>query len=192
MASPLIKITIILNSILGLADRILQICYYALTKKNNLFLISTADHISLTCILLPLAFHFIIIFTFVLFHYEQGLTCCTKIKSFFIYLLSSELLIPLGIQYSLKTKYSEYADNPLVTMKLINAVHIIFVSIPQILIISVNSSANNNFENIDITSIFFSSFFIVWSGIYYLLCGKFEIDYDDYITLTIYKNNKIL
>ena len=81
--------------------------------------------------------------------------------------------MPLGIQYGLKTKYSEYADNPLVTMKLLNAVHIIFVSIPQIIIISVNSSANDNFKNIDITSLVFSSFFIIWSGVYYLLCSKY-------------------
>ena len=189
MANALIKITIILNSILGLADRVLQICYYALTKKNNLFLLSTADNISLTFIIIPFAFHFLIILTFVLFHYEQGLTCCTKIKNFFVYLISSEFLMPLGIQYGLKTKYSEYADNPLVTMKLLNAVHIIFVSIPQIIIISVNSSANDNFKNIDITSLVFSSFFIIWSGVYYLLCSKFEIDYDDYITLTVYKKD---
>ena len=189
MANALVKITIILNCILGLVDRILQICYYSLTKKNNLFLLSTADNISLTFIIIPFAFHFLIIFTFVLFHYEQGLTCCTKIKNFFIYLISSELLMPLGIQYSLKTKYSEYADNPLVTMKLVNAVHVIFISIPQIIIISINSSANDNFEKIDIASLFFSSFFIIWSGIYYLLCSKFEIDYDDYITLSVYKKD---
>ena len=97
--------------------------------------------------------------------------------------------MPLGIQYSLKTKYSEYADNPLVTMKLLNAVHVIFISIPQIIIISINSSANNNFERIDIASLIFSSFFIIWSGVYYFLCSKFEIDYDDYITLTVYKKD---
>ena len=65
MANIITKITLIFNSIIGVTDRVLQICYYALTKKNNLFLISTADHISLTCILLPLAFHFIIIFTYI-------------------------------------------------------------------------------------------------------------------------------
>ena len=189
MANVLVKLTIILNSIFGLADRILQICYYSLTKKNDLFLLSTADNISLTFIIIPFAFHFLIIFTFVLFHYEQGLTFCKKIKSFFIYLISAELLMPLGIQYSLKTKYSEYADNPLVTMKLLNAVHVIFISIPQIIIISINSSANNNFEKIDIASLIFSFFFIIWSGVYYFLCSKFEIDYDDYITLTVYKKD---
>ena len=190
MANVLVKLTIILNSIFGLADRILQICYYSLTKKNDLFLLSTADNISLTFIIIPFAFHFLIIFTFVLFHYEQGLTFCKKIKSFFIYLISAELLMPLGIQYSLKTKYSEYADNPLVTMKLLNAVHSLFISVPQIIIISVNCSAIDNFENIDIASLVFSSFFLVWSAVYYFLCTKFELDYDDFITLSVYKKEE--
>ena len=190
MANILAKITIILNSILGIADRVLQICYYALTKKDNKFnkIKDSADNIALTFIILPFGFHFILILTFVLFHYEQGLTCLTKIKSFFLYLISSELLIPHGIQVSFKTKYSEYSDNPLVTMKLLNAVHVLFISVPEILIISINSSANDEFKKIDIASLVISAFFIVWSAIYYLLCTRFEADYDDYITLAIYKN----
>ncbi len=190
MANILAKITIILNSILGIADRVLQICYYALTKKDNKFnkIKDSADNIALTFIILPFGFHFILILTFVLFHYEQGLTCLSKIKSFFLYLISSELLIPHGIQVSFKTKYSEYSDNPLVTMKLLNAVHVLFISVPEILIISINSSANDEFKKIDIASLVISAFFIVWSAIYYLLCTRFEADYDDYITLAIYKN----
>ena len=190
MANILAKITIILNSIIGIADRVLQICYYALTKKDNKFnkIKDSADNIALTFIILPFGFHFILILTFVLFHYEQGLTCLSKIKSFFLYLISSELLIPHGIQVSFKTKYSEYSDNPLVTMKLLNAVHVLFISVPEILIISINSSANDEFKKIDIASLVISAFFIDWSAIYYLLCTRFEADYDDYITLAIYKN----
>ena len=190
MKQMLAKITIILNCIFGIADRALQICYYVLTKKDNKFknFINSADNIALTFIILPFGFHFILIATFVLFHYEKGLTCLSKIKSFFLYLISSELLIPLGIQASFKTKYSEYSDNPLVTMKLLNAVHVLFISIPEILIISINSSANDEFKKIDIASLVISAFFIVWSAIYYLLCTKFEVDYDDYITLAVYKN----
>ena len=73
-------------------------------------------------------------------------------------------------------------------MKLLNAVHVLFISIPEILIISINSSANDEFKKIDIASLVISAFFIVWSAIYYLLCTKFEVDYDDYITLAVYKN----
>ena len=159
------KVTLIFNSVLGVADRVLQICYYALTHKNNSFL-SSADDIAFTFIFLPLGLHFIIILTFVLFHYEQGITFLTKIKSFFLYLISSELLLPVGIHESFKTKYSEYADNPLVTMKILNAIHALFISIPQIIIISVNSSARDEFEKIDIAAMVLSAFFLVWSAIY--------------------------
>ena len=146
------KVTLIFNSVLGVADRVLQICYYALTHKNNRFVLSTADDIAITFIFLPLGLHFIIILTFVLFHYEQGITFLTKIKSFFVYLISSELLLPFGVHESFKTKYSESADNPLITMKILNAIHALFISIPQIIIISINSSARDEFEKIDIAS----------------------------------------
>ena len=88
---------------------------------------------------------------------------------------------------SFKTKYSESADNPIVTMRLINGLHVMFISIPQLLIISINSSAHESFENLDIASLVISSIFIVWSGVYYVLCNIKEADYDDYVTLAAYK-----
>ena len=72
-------------------------------------------------------------------------------------------------------------------MELLNALHIMFISIPQILIISINSSANENFEKLDIASLIISSIFTVWSLVYYFLCKVMEIEYDDYITLSAYK-----
>ena len=183
----LTKVTLFFNSIIGVADRVLQICFYALTFNNNKFQ-QSADNIALTFIFLPLGLHFIIILTFVLFHYEKGITFLTKIKSFFLYLISSELLLPMGVHESFKTKYSEYADNPLVTMKILNVIHALFISIPQIIIISVNSSANDKFEKIDIASLVLSAFFLAWSAIYYFLCSIFENDYDDFVTNIVYKN----
>ena len=105
MANIITKITLIFNSIIGVTDRVLQICYYAITRKNDYFLLS-ADTIALTFIILPLGLHLLIILTFVLFHYEQGITFLTKIRSFFVYIISSELLLPMGIHESFKTKYS--------------------------------------------------------------------------------------
>ena len=189
MSNLLVITTLIFNCILGVDDRILQICYYVLTKNDNLFLVPTAQHIALTFILLPLALNFIIISSFVFFHHEQGITIISKIKSFFLYLISSEILLPMGIMESFKTKYSEIADNPLVSMKLLNCFHAMFISIPQLIIISVNSSANDEFKLIDIFSLIFSACFLVWSGVYYILCSKYEVDYDDFVTLTVYKSN---
>ena len=187
MANIITKITLIFNSILGINNRVLQICYYAITRKNDYFL-SSADTITLTFIILPLGLNLLIILTFVLFHYEPGITFLTKIKSFFVYIISSELLLPMGVHESFKTKYSESADNPIVTMKILNSFHALFVAVPQIIIISINSSARDNFEKIDIASMVFSAFFLIWSIIYYFLCTMFESDYDDLITNIVYKN----
>ena len=187
MANIITKITLIFNSILGITNRVLQICYYAMTRKNDYFL-SSADTITLTFIILPLGLNLLIILTFVLFHYEPGITFLTKIKSFFVYIISSELLLPMGVHESFKTKYSESADNPIVTMKILNSFHALFVAVPQIIIISINSSARDNFEKIDIASMVFSAFFLIWSIIYYFLCTMFESDYDDLITNIVYKN----
>ena len=187
MANIITKITLIFNSILGITNRVLQICYYAMTRKNDYFL-SSADTITLTFIILPLGLNLLIILTFVLVHYEPGITFLTKIKSFFVYIISSELLLPMGVHESFKTKYSESADNPIVTMKILNSFHALFVAVPQIIIISINSSARDNFEKIDIASMVFSAFFLIWSIIYYFLCTMFESDYDDLITNIVYKN----
>ena len=187
MANIITKITLIFNSILGITNRVLQICYYAMTRKNDYFL-SSADTIILTFIILPLGLNLLIILTFVLFHYEPGITFLAKIKSFFVYIISSELLLPMGVHESFKTKYSESADNPIVTMKILNSFHALFVAVPQIIIISINSSARGNFEKIDIASMVFSAFFLIWSIIYYFLCTMFESDYDDLITNIVYKN----
>ena len=188
MQTPLfIIITYYFNCLIGVTDRILQIWYYAYSKKNNKFGVKTADSIALTFIILPLGLNFILITLYCLFHHEEQITIVTKIKSFFLYLISTELLYPIGVQTSFKTKFSENADNPIVTMKLLNATHAMFISIPQILIISINSSANGYFAKIDIASLIFSIFFIVWSAVYYVLCIIKEVEYDDYITFTIYK-----
>ena len=95
--------------------------------------------------------------------------------------------MPIGVQTSFKTKFSENADNPIVTMKLLNGLHIMFISIPQLLIICINSSANDKFERLDIASLIISIFFIVWSLIYYILCIIREVEYDDFITFSTYK-----
>ena len=188
MGAPLVVIiTLYFNCILGVADRVLQICYYCFTKKNDNFEAETADQITLTFIILPFALNFLLITIYCLFHHEEQITILTKIKSFFLYLISTEILHPIGVQTSFKTKFSENADNPIVTMKLLNALHVMFISIPQILIISINSSAHEMFSKLDIASLVISACFIVWSVVYYFLCIVMEIEYDDYITLSTYK-----
>ena len=131
----------------------------------------------------------ILITIYCLFHHEEQITILTKIKSFFLYLISTELLYPIGVQTSFKTKFSENADNPIVTMKLLNGIHVMFISIPQILIISINSSAHEDFTKLDISSLVISIIFIIWSIVYYFLCAIKEIEYDDFITYSTYKEH---
>ena len=187
--SLFIIITYYFNCLLGIADRVLQICYYCFTRKNDAFEVPTADAITLTFIILPFGLNFILITIYCLFHHEEQITILTKIKSFFLYLISTELLYPIGVQTSFKTKFSENADNPIVTMKLLNGIHVMFISIPQILIISINSSAHEDFTKLDISSLVISIIFIIWSIVYYFLCAIKEIEYDDFITYSTYKEH---
>ena len=187
--SLFIIITYYFNCLLGIADRVLQICYYCFTRKNNAFEVPTADKITLTFIILPFGLNFILITIYCLFHHEEQITILTKIKSFFLYLISTELLYPIGVQTSFKTKFSENADNPIVTMKLLNGIHVMLISIPQILIISINSSAHEDFTKLDISSLVISIIFIIWSIVYYFLCAIKEIEYDDFITYSTYKEH---
>ena len=188
--SLFILITYYFNCLLGITDRILQICYYAYTRKNNLFEVQTADNLALTFIILPLGLNILLMLIYCLFHHEEKLTIITKIKSFFLYLFSTEFLYPIGVQISFKTKYSENADNPLVTMKLLNSMHVMFISIPQLLIISINSSAHDHFAKIDIASLVISIIFIVWSMVYYFFCIIKEVDYDNYISSIAYSEHE--
>ena len=188
--SLFILITYYFNCLLGITDRILQICYYAYTKKNDFFEAKTADNLTLTFIILPLGLNILLMLIYCLFHHEEKLTIVTKIKSFFLYLFSTEFLYPIGVQISFKTKYSENADNPIVTMKLLNGMHAMLISVPQILIISINSSAHENFAKIDIASLVISIIFIVWSAVYYFLCIIREVDYDNYISSVAYDEHE--
>ena len=74
-------------------------------------------------------------------------------------------------------------------MKLLNGIHVMFISIPQILIISINSSAHEDFTKLDISSLVISIIFIIWSIAYYFLCAIKEIEYDDFITYSTYKEH---
>jgi hypothetical protein len=168
--------TIGINSALGLIDRILQIICYV--KNKNEFSNKTIKHTALTFCILPSCLHLLMILCFTLFHHEIMLTLKLKLKNFFLYIISQEALYPIGCHRAMRTKYSDNADNVIVTMKVINAIHVMFVSIPQLLIICIHGSAIDNFKGYNIAGLFFSILFIIWSVIYYFLCVKYDDDYD--------------
>ena len=179
--TPLI-IPMIFNSIIGLTDRVLQIVYYCLTNHWDDFQTKNVKKTALTFCILPSGLNFFMITIYTLFHSEEMLTPIIKLKHFLWYIFSSELLYPIGVHRAVKTKYSYEADNPIITMRLVNAIHFMFVSIPQLLIITINSSARGDFKGIDIASLVFSCFFIVWSVAYYFYCIKNDEGYDNLIS----------
>ena len=170
------------NSIIGITNRVLQIVYYCLTKHWGEFQTPHVRKSALTFCILPTALNLFMITIYCIFHYEERLTPKVKIKNFFWYLLSMEFLYPIGVHRSFRTKYSYNADNPIITMRLVNAVHFMFVALPQLLIISINSSARGNFKGIDIASLVFSAFFMAWSVGYYFYCVANDEGYDNLIS----------
>ena len=185
--TPLI-IPMAFNSLVGVTNRVLQICYYCLTKHWGDFQTSHVKKAALTFCILPSAINFFMITIYCLFHYEEMLTPKVKIKNFFWYLFSCEFLYPIGVHRSFKSKYSYNADNTIITMRLVNAIHFMFVAIPQLLIVTINSSARGNFKGLDIASLVFSSFFIAWSVGYYFYCVANDDGYDNLIHQCIDKD----
>ena len=179
--TPLI-IPMVFNSLVGITNRVLQIVYYCLTKHWNDFQTNNVKKTALTFCILPTALNFFMISVYCIFHYEERLTPIVKLKNFFWYLFSSEFLYPIGVHRSFKTKYSYNADNPIITLRLVNAIHFMFVALPQLLIVTINSSARGNFKGIDIASLVFSIFFMAWSVGYYFYCIKNNDGYDNLIT----------
>ena len=185
MESPNIAgliVPMIFNSLIGITDRVLQIVYYCKTNSWDYFQTNNVKKTSLTFCILPSALNVFLITIYCLFHYEERLTPIVKIKNFFWYIFSNELLYPIGVHRAFKTKYSYNADNPIITMRLVNATHFMLVSVPQLLIVTINSSARGNFKGLDIASIVFSALFIVWSVVYYFYCIKNDEGYDNLIT----------
>ena len=172
----------VVNSVIGLTDRVLQIVYYCLTNHWDDFQTNNIKKAALTFCILPSALNLFMITIYTFFHSEEMLTPKVKLKHFLWYIFSNEILYPIGVHREFKTKYSYSSDNPIITMRLVNAMHFMFVSIPQLLIATINSSARGDFKGIDITSVVFSSLFIVWSVAYYFYCIKNDDGYDNLIT----------
>jgi hypothetical protein len=191
--SGLVYTTIIINSVLGVAERIFQIIFYCKNKKDVKTLnegihfldpdsFSKFNKILLTFTILPSGIHFLLILLYTIFHNEEMLTVGKKIKKFFLYLFSSEFLFPIGIQYALRNKFSDEIDTVLNILKVLNLIHIMFISIPQILAICLFSSLIDKFRTFDIICLALSCVFITWTFIYYFICINKEEFYDNSIS----------
>jgi hypothetical protein len=171
------------NSLVGVTNRILQIVYYCLTNNRwHEFQTSNVKKTALTFCILPSALNLFMISIYLIFHTEKRLTPKVKLKTFFAYIFSSEILYPIGVHYSFLSKYSYNADNPIITMRLVNAIHFMFVAVPQLLVVTINSSARGSFKGVDIASLVFSAVFILWSVFYYFYCISKDESYDNLIS----------
>ena len=81
------------------------------------------------------------------------------------------------MQKSFKTRYSDNTENAVVTMKVLKALHIMFVSIQDILIIMVYSSSQGKFEGVGIANMILSVLFIAWSIPYYFICIRNRMNF---------------
>ena len=183
-------IPMITNMVFGITNRILQIIDYCLNyyeKKNYKFHSEEVQFAALIFCFLPTVVCAFMMLLYSLLHYEKILTFKVKIKNFFLFILSTECLYPIGVHLSLKTKYSDYSDNPLITMRFVNAVHFMLVALPQLLIVPINCSAKEEFNPVDIASLIFSSIFMLWSVGYYFICITYNNENDDFITDCVFK-----
>ena len=193
MDNIIILVPMGVNIVLGIGNRILQIVYYCMNNYGNKefygFKINEVKNAALTFCILPTAVCAFMMIFFLFLHYEEMLTPIVKIKNFFLFLISIEILYPIGVHKSLSTKYTYSSDNPLITMRFVNAIHFMLVALPQLLIVSINSSAKSRFNNIDIASLVFSIIFMIWSVGYYVICILYNNKFDEYMTEAVYKSS---
>lgn len=162
------------NVFLALGNRLSQIIYFCVTTFIN-------QNISNTCLAFILILPLSNIFMISIYLFSQNdlnITIKQKIKYFFFYIFSAEVAFSIGVHISFKSKFSHLADNILITKKVLNAMHIIFISLPQLLIVTIHSSSLGTYKAIDIISLVFSCGFIMWSIAYYILCTVKETEYD--------------
>ena len=165
--------TIILNIIFSIIDRVCQLTFYNITT----FLDDTVKSTCLAFIVIKTCSYFLMMVLYLLSIKDSEIPLNDKIKYFFIFMVSTEVNYSVGVHKSFKSRWAD-ADNILVTKKVLNTIHLMFISLPQLLIISIHSSAKQKWESIDIISLFFSTFFIVWSIIYYVICIVMESNFD--------------
>ena len=177
-----INVAFYLNSTLAILDRVFQIVFYFTTDFYNDKLKSNS-----LCFILLKPLSLIIIFSIYITTLKDDLLFFgDKLKNWITFGFSQEISFPIGVHYSIKSKYSKDGDPPIFTVRIINALHIMFISIPQIIIVTLNSFASEKFSPIDTISLLLSSVFIIWNIFYFLLCGFYSKNIEEEINDYIY------
>ena len=175
------------NCFLCFLDRLFQIVYYGVTDfKNN-------DSVKQTCLTFVLIKP-IVNFSMNILHFlfiQEEMIFRKKISNFIKYMFSAEVCYSFWVQTVLENKFEaqEISNNFTITNKVLNVLHMMFCSLPQILIVCIYSSYLGRFIWIDIISLLMSTSFIFWSIIYYIMCSRECIDLDNYYLPENYNEN---
>jgi hypothetical protein len=177
----IVWICLVITSILCVADRLSQIIYLATTN----FVSITVRNTCITFLILLPATNIFMMILYLFSSHERETK--TKIKNFFKYILFTEICYAPGANYEIQTKYEENEPQNIstyiiTTQKVLNVLHVMFISLPQLLIVTIHSSSVGRFYPIDIASLFFSCLFIFWSIIYYIVCIRLEDVFDEHLT----------
>ena len=164
----------ITNAIMTIADTSTQILHYFLTTWAT----EEAKDIALMFLIFRPVTLFLMFFIYTIFHYEKIITCGKKLITFALFLCCMYIGYSPGVHLSFYSKFYLDSENGIVICKVVNAFTFIFVSLPKLLIIPINSSAHNSWEVIDIIALIISSLFLIWCIIYYVMCGLRDFDFE--------------
>jgi hypothetical protein len=164
------------NSSIALLERISQITYLATTN----FIHETVRNTCIAFLIILLISNILMMTLFSLTNVDNRQTTKQKLGNYFCYILSADICYSVGVQRSLATIF-DIDQSIVVTMKVLNILHVLFISLPQILIVTIHSSAVGYFVGVDIFALFFSSFFILFSIVFLILCIKTDTLFDDYL-----------
>jgi hypothetical protein len=172
----LVYFSLYFNSSIAIIERIAQIVYLATTY----FITQTVQNTTITFLVILSIVHILMMTLYAISNPDNRHTFKQKIGNYFCYILSAEICYSVGAQRSISTEYDS-DQSIVVTMKVLNMLHAMFVSLPQILIITIHSSALGYFNGVDLFSLIFSSLFITWSIVLLVLCIKTDTLFDDYL-----------
>jgi hypothetical protein len=165
---------VIINSILVTADTTTQIMHYKLTNWSN----QSIKDAELMFILLRPILHTTIFLIYIFLHCEPILTISKKLATLPIHIVSVYTGYTPWVHLSFYSKYYLESENGIVIAKIVNAFAFVFVSLPKLLIIPINSSAIGKWNGIDIVSLIFSILFIIFSIAYYFTCAHYDYDFE--------------
>ena len=163
-----------INSIMITAETITQILHYILTDWAN----DKIKEIGLMFLLIRPVFHFFSFFLYFIFHWESVLTIFKKLITLILHIFSVYIGFTPWVHMSFFSKYYLESENGVVIAKIVNGFCFIFVSLPKLILIPINSSAVNKWKGIDIVAIIFSILYIIFSIIYYIYCGRYDFEFE--------------